>query len=71
MNVLVQVLQASNLLFAVLAPSVEVALKIQHLFQLDPDFQVNLTTLTGEAIKADDETTKLIAEWKARHNLEV
>ncbi len=69
MGVLVSVLQLGNLLLAFLAPSLELALKIKHLFELDPDFRVNLTKLTGEAIAADDETLRIIAEWKKARGL--
>jgi hypothetical protein len=69
MNVLVRILQGGNLFLAFLAPTLELAMRIKHLWELDPDFKVNLTQLTGEAIAADDATLAAIAAWKKKNGL--
>lgn len=69
MNVILQILQAGNLI-GVLAPlGIELALKIKSLLTLDPNIQVNIVNLAGEAVTADDATTQLIADWKTANNL--
>jgi hypothetical protein len=69
MNVLVQILKGGNLLLALSPVAIELALKIKHLFAPQPDITVNITSLAGEAITADDDTIQLVADWKKQHNL--
>lgn len=68
MNIL-SIIQAGNLALAFLVPTIELALKVKHLLELDPDIQVNITNLAGAAISADEETQRIIAEWKQRQGL--
>lgn len=69
MNAVVRILQLGNLISAFIVPTIEAALKIKHSLELDPDMQVNITNLTGEAIAADEETMRIIAAWKAKHGI--
>jgi hypothetical protein len=69
MNILIAIAQAGQLIASFIVPTLELALKLKHNVELTPDFQVNITNLAGEAVSADDETTKLIADWKTEHGL--
>ncbi len=69
MNVILKIFQLGNLLAVLLLPTLELALKIKQLFSLDPDFQVNITNLAGEALAADDATDAAIAAWRKRVGL--
>ena len=64
-----QIFRIGNLLAAFLVPTIEAALRIKHLLQLDPDLRVSLQTLEGAAIEADEATLKAIREWRARVGL--
>jgi hypothetical protein len=65
MPVLVQVLQALNLIAAFIVPTEELALKIKSHFELDPTFTVNVTTLEGDALAADQATMDTVNAWRA------
>jgi len=47
----------------------ETAMKIKALLRLDPDFQVNIARLTTEALEANENTKKVIDEWRRRVGL--
>lgn len=45
---------------------VETAMKIKSLLSLDPDFEVNIERLSTEALEANEDTKKVIEEWRRR-----
>jgi hypothetical protein len=69
MGALVTVLQGVNLLFTVIIPDIATALHIKSLFDLKPDFTANVTTLSGDAIAADDAVIAKVNDWRAAHGL--
>lgn len=58
-----------NLLFTVIIPDVQAALHIKSVFDLNPDFTVNVTTLTGDAITADDTVLDTVNAWRVKNGL--
>lgn len=69
MNVILQILKAGNLALTLEPLALELAVKLKALFHLQPDISVNITTLAGEAVSADDEAAADVAEWKKTHGL--
>jgi len=69
MNVLVYILKAGELALQLGPLAAELAAKLKSLFSLAPDITVNITTLEGEAIDADDATIAAVADWKQKHGL--
>jgi hypothetical protein len=69
MNVLMQILKGGELALELGPIAVELAQKLKGLFSLSPDISVNLTTLEGEAISADDEALADISAWQKKHGL--
>lgn len=69
MNVLLTVLQGINLLFTVVIPDIAIALHIKSLFDLNPDFTVNVTTLSGDAITADNMLIANVNVWREKVGL--
>lgn len=70
MGFLLSLSRAGALITSFLLPSLEAALRIKSLFELDPDYTVNLYTLTGAALTADDQTLAIINAWRASKGLE-
>lgn len=66
---LLTVLQGVNLLFTVIIPDIATALHIKSLFDLKPDFQANVTSLTGDAISADEAVISEVNAWRAKNGL--
>lgn len=50
-------------------PSIEAAIRIRSLFELDPDFTVNVYSLTGSALTANDKVFAEVNEWRASKGL--
>ncbi len=48
---------------------VETALRLKALLSLDPDFEVNIERLTTGALEANEDTKKVIEEWRQRVGL--
>lgn len=69
MGSIVVILQLAGLVIPMIVPTVEAAFKIKSLFELDPDAKVNIITLTGEAIRADDATIAAVNVWRAKNGL--
>ncbi len=64
MGALVTILQAGQLLVTFLVPAIDVALKIKSHFELDPNYSVNITNLSGDAITADEATITDVNAWR-------
>jgi hypothetical protein len=64
MGTFVSIMQAGNLLVTFLVATEQLALKIKSHFELDPDFTVNITTLTGDAVKSNDGTIADVNAWR-------
>ena len=69
MNVIASITAAGSLINTFIIPGIDLALKIKHLLELDPDITVNITNLSGEAISADEQTLAAIAAWKQQRGL--
>ena len=69
MGALVTILQAGQLIVSFIVPAIETALHIKSLFELNPDFTVNVTNLAGEAITADQATIDAVNAWRKTVNL--
>lgn len=69
MPVLLEVLQGINLLFTVIIPDIATALHIKSLFELNPDFTANVTSLSGDALVSDDAVISQVNAWRARNGL--
>lgn len=67
--VLLEVLQGINLLFTVIIPDIATALHIKSLFELNPDFTANVTSLSGDALTADDAVISKVNAWRAKNGL--
>lgn len=48
---------------------VETAMRIKALLKLDPDFEVNIEVLSTKALEANEDTKKVIEEWRQRVGL--
>lgn len=69
MPVLISIIQAGTLLLQFIIPLEQWIAEERKMAILSPDVQVNITTLTGDAISDNDAAIAAIAAWKARHNL--
>lgn len=69
MGVLITISQIGSLITSFLLPSIEAALKIKALFNLDPSYEVNVFNLSGAAITADDKALVDINAWRASKGL--
>lgn len=69
MPVLLSILQGVNLLFTVVIPDIATALHIKSVFDLNPDFSANVTTLSGDALTADDTVIEKVNVWREAHGL--
>lgn len=47
----------------------DLAFKMKHTMELDPNVQVSITNLEAEAIEADDKTMEMIDQWRRDNNL--
>jgi hypothetical protein len=65
MGALVTILQLGQMLVSFIVPTVEAALKIKSHFELSPDYTVNVTNLSGDAISSDDATIANVNAWRA------
>lgn len=68
-GILVTVGLLGSLVTSFLVPSIQAALQIKSLFSLDPSFDVNLYSLTGKALAADDQTLQVINDWRTSKGL--
>ncbi len=69
MGILLQVLQAGNLIGILAVEGVELATRLRGLLELDDDIQVNITNLAGQAIAADERTMVKINAWRKAKGL--
>lgn len=68
-QVIVQIFKGVQLALQLEPMLAEAAHKLKALFSLSPDISVNITSLSGEAFTADDQTTALVDAWKKQHGL--
>lgn len=47
----------------------ELAFKMKHTMELDPNVSVSITNLEAEAIDADDATMEMIDNWRKDNNI--
>lgn len=69
MGVLISFVQAANLLASFIVPAQQLASFFSSVKNLDPSVAVNISNLDGSALTADEETIKIIADWKTQHGL--
>jgi hypothetical protein len=65
MGYVVSILQGLNLLVSFIVPTLTLAHQIKSHFELDPDFSVNIKTLSGAAVAEDDATIDEVNAWRA------
>jgi len=66
MNVL---LQAVELGLAEIVPIENLVSKLRDIFKLNPDAKLNIQNLASDALQADADTMKLVADWKKSKGL--
>ena len=69
MNWIVTILKLGKLIGTLILPTIEDAMRVKRLFNLTPDFEVNVKMLSDEALDANQDTRTLISDWAKRHNL--
>lgn len=69
MNFLLKIMQGTALVGTILAATAEIAARLKTQLELDPDFSVNVISLTTEAIKVDDDTMAVINTWREAKGL--
>lgn len=69
MNVLLTILKVEQLLGSLVLPTLEEAARIKALFSLDPDYQVNVAVLTGDAVADDNAFDKMVEDWRSQHRI--
>lgn len=69
MGILLTISQVGNLITSFLVPSIEAAIRIRSLFDLDPSYTVNMYSLTGSALTADDAVLAAVNQWRVSKGL--
>ncbi len=69
MKILLTVFHLGHLVTQFYPATVDLALKVKHLLELDPDIKVNVEHLTTKAIVLDDATKAAVAAWKQKLGL--
>lgn len=64
MGALVSILKAGAVIVSFIVPAIETALQIKSHFELDPNYTVNVTNLSGDAIAADEGTIAAVNAWR-------
>lgn len=61
---IVKIFQGGNLIGMLIVQGISAALKLKSLFELSPDFDVNVSELSAKAISADEATMSDVNEWR-------
>lgn len=66
---ILRIYQAGKFIGALIVRGFATAQKLKATFELTPDFEVNIQTLSDRAIDADEETIREANEWRAEKGL--
>ena len=61
---IVRIFQGGNLVGVLVVQGIMAAMKLKSLFELSPDFDVNVQELSEKAISADESTMSEVNEWR-------
>jgi len=62
-------LQIIELGISEIVPIEQLVARLINVFKLNPNAQVNIQNLSADAIQADDDTTKLVNDWRKAKGL--
>jgi hypothetical protein len=68
LNVLLQVVELG---LAEIVPIEGLIARLKNIFTLNPSATVNIQNLSSDALQADADTLKMIADWQKAHGLAV
>lgn len=68
-GVILSILNIGQLVLTLEPLAVDAAMKLKALLELNPNIQVNVTNLSGDAITADDATIAAVQTWQKQNNL--
>jgi hypothetical protein len=71
MNLLLLILKGADLIATEIVPIGQLIAKIKGYFTLNPSITVNIQNLDAEALQADADTLRMVADWQKAHGLPV
>jgi plasmid maintenance system antidote protein VapI len=69
MGVIVTILQGEQLIMSSAPIAIDLALKLKALFSKVDGVSFNMQAVSDQAIQADDDTIKIIEDWKTANGL--